>query len=259
MAKLSKKDSKKVDGSLFVKMLNKVYLGGVIPEAIMNFDTGVVDAVDVTNSLFLHIRGECQLPGLGEIGLGDLSLLCKYLDSFQGKLEISKKDNRLSFKAANDNGQLQYLCQNTEFIATSVKGVNLGKKLFDPCIVKIALEESVCQHYITYFNLTKIKAVEFLVDNNGRVTIKGGLESEHKFILELGECEFIGKHKNASGFVVKVYAHHLSAIINTLTWSTEENKPVVMAAPEHPLLLRQSDDEYWALLPLNMDATELGE
>lgn len=256
MAKLSKKDSKKVDGSLFVKMLNKVYLGGVIPEAIMNFDTGVVDAVDVTNSLFLHIRGECQLPGLGEIGLGDLSLLCKYLDSFQGKLEISKKDNRLSFKAANDNGQLQYLCQNTEFIATGVKGVNLGKKLFDPCIVKIALEKSVCQHYITYFNLTKIKAVEFLVDNNGRVTIKGGLESEHKFILELGECEFIGKKKDMQDFSVKVYAHYVSAVFNVLSWTEGGGKPVIMMAPKHPLLLKQSDDEYWALLPLNVETEE---
>lgn len=255
MAKLLKKGSKKVDGVLFVNMLHKVYLGGVIPEAIMNFDTGVIDAVDVTNSLFLHIQGKCQFPDLGEVGLGDLSLLCKYLESSQGELEINKQDNRLSFKAANNNGQLQYLCQSTEFIATGVKGMNLSK-LFDPCIITIDLDENICQQYLMYFNLTKTKAVEFLVNEKGRVSIKGGLDSEHKFTLDVGECELIGKKKNTQGFAIKVYAHHLSAVFNTLTWSAEENKPVIMMAPKHPLLLKQSDDEYWALLPLNVETEE---
>jgi hypothetical protein len=255
----NKKEPVGIEALAFAKALQKIYLGGAVPEVVIDFSQGLADAVDVTNSLFLHVQsGALCLKEMGEVGLGDLALLCKYLESFQGQLTVNKKGNRLLFKS-DGNGQFQYLCQEVEFIYTGVKGMDLSK-LFDPCILKLNITPEFCKQYAIYFNLIKTKAVELIVDSdNGKLKMVGGLSSEHKFTLDLGKYTMISNSKkNNQDFSIKVYAHHLAAILGVLVWE-EDELPELMLAPKHPLLLKQSDDAFWALLPLSENQSDLGE
>lgn len=246
-----------VDSKGFSDMLKKVYLGGIVPEAVIDFDEGLIEAVDISNSLFLHVHYDSEdFNGFGQVGLGDLSLLCKYLEASQGEVNIGKNGNRLDIRGAG-GGNLKYLCQEVEFISTSVKGIELSK-LFEPCLLSCRIEENVCKQYLMYSSLVKTKAVEFVIDDEGAINAIGGLESEHKFTLDIGEAKVLPKQKFKKGFSIKVYASHLREVLSVLSWEDKE-KPELMFAPNHPLLLKQNDDAFWALLPLSENQSDLGE
>lgn len=232
------------------KLLKRVYLGGIIEEAVVDMDTYTIQAVDVTNSLFLKVTEDGTEKGIGKIGIGNLSLVTKFLDTFKGEIGIKKNGNRLVI-SSEGRGELKYLMVDPDFIPTIVNEDNT-EALLSPCVIKVDLEKTVCTNFSTYFSLLKPKSAKIIYDTNSKaVSVESGLLSDHQFNLPIGIATVLGG-KDApqpESFSISVFCQHFDQILNVLEWD-EKNKPWILMAPEHPLLVVLNDKNIWALLPL---------
>lgn len=242
--------AKELKARNLLNLLKRVYLGGVISEAVLNFNKGMIEAVDSTNSLFLHCIDDVLLKGFGEVGLGDLSLVCKYLESVgDEKLKVLKSDNRLEI-SSEGKGVLKYLLSDSEYVSSSVKGGELDQ-LIDPSTCTAELKEDFCKQLLLLVNLTKVRDIEFTAKDD-MIVVCGGQESSHQFSLVLGQYKKIPK-KKFQNVSVRIYAHHLSAIIsNALVWN-DKTYPVLYLAQDRPVIVKQDDNNLWALLPVEDD------
>ncbi len=229
------------------KLLRRAYLGGIIEEAVVNMDDYSIQAVDVTNSLFLKVSENAKEENIGKVGIGNLSLVCKYLDTFKGDVALKKANNRLVI-TAKGRGELKYLLVDPDFIPTVVNEDNT-EALITPCVVKVNLSKEACSDFSTYFNLLKPKAAKIIYNEETKsVSVESGLESDHQFNLQVGPAQILGEAA-VSSFSVSVFSQHLDQILGTLEWSEIEH-PWILMAPEHPLLVLLNNDNIWALLPL---------
>ena len=243
------------DGTKLLRLLKRVNLGGIIEEAVVDLDSCSVQAVDVTSSLFVNVAEESDIDGIGEVGIGNLALVCKYLEAFKGEIEIEVVENRLVI-ASKGRGKLKYLTTDPEFIPTSVKEGNI-EALIEPCSISVALDKAKCADISTYFGLIKPKSAHFVFDAKAKkVIVNSGLSSDHQFTFDLGPATIIAGKKAAVSFDVEVYSSHIEAIFNVLEWTDEKKRPKIFMwrgeEPDfiHPAIIRQDENNMWALLPL---------
>lgn len=240
----------KIDSSLLSNLLKKVYLGGIVEEAVVDLGLNTVQAVDPTNSVFLNVSIDESEEKIGRIGIGSptLSMIIKHLDIIKGDIEISKRENRLCI-SAKGRGEVKYLTVDEEFISTVVLEDNT-EEMVEPCVIIADIPAQACSDFNTYMSLVKTKSARFYFDHKTRkVHVESGLESEHQFTIPFGGAEFIDKEHKGS-FSVTVYGQHISQIFSALEWS-ENEKPRLLMAPDHPLIVLQNDTNLWACLPLN--------
>lgn len=232
-------------------LIKRINLGGIVEEAIIDFDNASCQAVDVTNSLFLKVgNSEETNDGIGVVGIGNLALLSKYIDTFKNsEIKIKKKDNRIIF-SSKDHGQLSYLSTDIDFISTAVKEDDISL-LLEPCVIKLELSKEVCSDISTYFSLVKSKSAIISVDvKKESILLEGGEKTDHQFSINVGKFSFVGKKKASMGsFSVKIYSEHFNAVVSVLEWTKEET-PTILMAPEHPLIFKQNKENIWALLPI---------
>lgn len=243
------------DGTNLSRLLRRIHLGGIIEEAVVDMDSCSSQAVDVTNSLFLKVATESSIENVGVVGIGNLSLVCKYLDTFKGEIDISKEGNRLII-AGKGRGNLKYLTTDPEFIPTTVEEGNI-ESLLEPCVVSVDLEKQACADISIYFSLIKAKAATLTFDPKTKMfTLDSGLSSEHQFNFPLGKGTVISGKAAKSKFSVNIYSEHIGAIFNVLEWPAEEPPPILLMAPEHPVIICQDEENMWAMLPLAQTADE---
>jgi hypothetical protein len=241
----------KISGIELLKLLRRVHLGGIIEEAVIDFGGGTIQAVDMTSSLMVNCKGDVSME-FGEMGLGDLSLLSRYLASVTGDIAFTKKDNRLIIESGI--GTLSYLTKDISFITTAIEAGDVSK-LMEPCVCKVVFSEDACKEYLMYAGLVKSQRLQFTV-GAGQVSLHCGLESEHRFDMLVGKAVSLGAKKKAiPEFSVDVYSQHFSAICSVLEWG----EPYIMMAPEHPIIVKQNDDNFWAMLPLGDSGAATGE
>ena len=243
-------------GEQLLKLIRRINLGGIIGEAIIDFDNSSAQAVDVTNSLFLKVKNGESLNKIGTVGIGDLALLGKYIDTFKDSdIALKKKDNRIIF-SSKGHGQLSYLTTDTDFIATAVNEEDISL-LIKPCVIKVELTKEVCSDISTYFSLVKSKSANIMVNaKTETVSLTGGEKTEHQFEINIGKFSFVGKKKASfESFSMGIYSDHFSSVISVLEWSKEES-PTILMAPEHPLIFMQNEENIWALLPVGETTEE---
>jgi hypothetical protein len=240
----------KVESSTISKLLKKVFLGGIVEEAVVDLDLNTVQAVDPTNALFLKVT---EIPsedkGIGRVGIGSptLSTVIKHLESIKGEVEIGKENKRLLI-GAKGRGEVKYLTVEEEFISSLVEEDNIAQ-LVEPCEVSVEISQQFCSDFNFYMSLVKTKAATFNFDaKTQNVVVTSGLESEHQFSIPIGKAEMLSKVEE--NFSVTIYGEHANQIFNVLEWN-EDEKPLVLIAPEHPLIIYQNDDNIWACLPLS--------
>lgn len=237
----------KIDRIKLSKLLKRIYLGGLITETVIDFKSSAVQAIDITNSIYLNCFEDIKANELGEVGIGDLALLCKYLDSIKEDIDIEKKDNRLILKS--NVGELKFLTTDPEFIATAINKDN-PEKLLEDCILTIDLSEDTAKNILSYSSFVKTKAIDFNIAKDGNVELSGGLESEHQFRLPIGKVKSSKKQ-----FSVKTYSQHFFAVIGVLEWE-DGFTPQINLAPDHPIVISLDGDNFWALLPLAENNSE---
>lgn len=246
------------DGTNLSRLLRRIHLGGLIEEAVVDMDSCSSQAVDVTNSLFLKVATESNIENVGIVGIGNLSLVCKYLDTFKGEIDISKDGNRMII-AGKGRGSLKYLTTDPEFIPTTVEEGNI-ESLLEPCVVSVDLEKQSCSDISTYFSLIKAKSATLTFDPKTKmVVMDSGLSSDHQFNFPLGKGAVVSGKVIKSKFSVNIYSEHISAIFNVLEWPADKSKdpsPVLLMAPEHPVIICQDEDNMWAMLPLAQTVDE---
>jgi len=238
------------DGSKLLRLLRRVHLGGLIEEAVVNLDSYSIQAVDITSSLFANIAEEGDIDGIGEIGIGNLSLVCKYLETFKGEVALEMDGNRLIISSSG-RGKLKYLTTDPEFIPTAIKEGDV-ESLLGQCIISVVLEKSVCADIVTYFGLIKPKSAKFKYDPKSKsIVVESGLASDHQFSFQVGKAKIISEGK--APFSVEVYSEHIGAVFNVLDWSDEKEKPCLFMQDKHPIIIQQNENNLWALLPLGIE------
>jgi hypothetical protein len=226
------------------RLLKKVYLGGIITEAVVDFGANTIQAVDPSSALFIKVTEPPSEDGVGRVGIGNLSTVIKHLDVINGETSIMKNGNRLVI-GASGRGEIKYLITAEEFISSAVAEDNIDA-LLEPCVVQLELTQQNCSDFSTYMSLVKNKSTTFIYDpTDSTVRVDAGLESENQFTIPFGKAECYNK---VPAFSVTVYSQHLDQIFGVLEWGKEP--PLILMAPEHPLIVAQDENNIWACLPL---------
>ncbi len=251
----------KIDSGIVAKLLKKVYLGGLVEEAVVDFDNIEVQAVDPTSVVFLKVTEplpeKTKNAEIGRVGIGSptLSLIIKHLEAIKGEVAISKQDNRLVI-AAKDRGEVRYLTVEEEFISTVVAEDNINE-LMEPCVVSVEIPAQACADFNSYMTLLKTKSAKFCYDSKaGTVHIEAGLESENQFNVPFGKADFDESAEPTGDFSVTVYGSFINQIFGALIWPEKGLPPAILMAPDHPLIVVQDDNNIWACLPLIESAGE---
>ena len=245
----------RTEGNIIASLLKKVYLGGIVEEAVVDLGANTVQAVDPTNAVFLKVSGKPSEDSIGRVGIGNptLSMIIKHLDAIKGEIAIKKEKNRLVI-GAKGRGEIKYLTVGEEFISSVVDEDNIGS-LVDPCLISVEIPAQACADFIAYMTLIKTKSAKFCYNPKTKsVHVESGLESEHQFEIPFGRAELLSEEK-PDAFSVTVYGNHVNQILSVLEWN-EKEKPLILMAPGHPLILLQDDDNIWACLPLTETAGE---
>lgn len=228
------------------KLLKRVYLGGVVDECVLTaIEEGFayIQAVDISNTIFIDVATNVPLPALGKVGLGSLGMLCKFFDATKGSNYTLNLDQNRLVILAGQHGRLNYLLTQADLIPTTVDDSASMTKLLATCTHEIALTEEKAKDILTYLSMLKLPSVA-LSYCPPEAVISGGLESEHQFDLSLGTAT----GDAALPFAVNVHADKLAAVLGVLEWGT----PVLHFAAGRPLIVEQDADNLWALVPVNV-------
>lgn len=238
------------------KLLQRAYLGGLVRECVLVEDQGFtyIQAVDMSNSLYLDVGITTSLTSLGTLGLGDLTVLTKFLETHKDNpdLKIVRNNNRLVITAGT-RGRMKYLLAEPEAIPTTVSDPDSMPRLVQTVTHVVNITAAQAHDIQSLVNTIKPAAVNFVLGADGNVTIAGGLQSDHQFELPIGPLVTGGN----APFQTSVYANHLVAVLNVLDWAPDpppENwpGPQILAAANRPLIVRQDDDSLWALSPVQV-------
>lgn len=226
------------------RLLKRVHLGGIIGECVLEEGKNGVNhvrAIDLTNSLILSVTAKTNFTDFKELGIGDLSTLCRYLESADEETEMEVTENRIIFK--NASGKFKYLLSQPELIPTVLEDKEALEGLIATYNHEVTVSEEVQKSFLSNIGLTKTNSVEVYMDGKNAI-IRGGLDSEHKFSIRIGTVS--GTKDSERKFTVPIFGSHMGAVLTALDWSNNENLPIIMLKAGKPIILKQQKD-MWAL------------
>lgn len=238
----------RINANILKKMLNRVYLGGIIEQCVLDVDSkgvGVIQSVDMTNCLFLRCEENISIGNKTKLGLGNLKLLCGFLDSCtEEEINIVVEKNRVVF-SRKGHGKLSYLLSEAEVIPTIVEEPDAIKSFIDGIEIEVPIKESFKDDLLSYLSLTGLGSIRFSIGEKepGKIVVLGGLDSDHKFRL------FLTKLKNFKNepYELELNAKILIAILNVLEWEGLD-QPVFGFGPDQPLTITNGANNFWTLV-----------
>lgn len=236
------------------RILKRVHLGGLVEECVLNEEKGGVNsiqAIDLTNSLVLSITGKTEFEDFDELGLGDVGTLSRYLDSAEQETDVELSGNRLVF--TNKFGSFKYLLSQPDLIPTAVEDKNIVKALVDNCTHEVTLQEEFHKNFSQNMALTKTNNASVTIKKGNKVSVSGGLDSEHQFTLNVGKANVIEETRN-NEFTIPIYGTHFGAVLNVLDWTVRENLPKLMMSKGKPIVIKQNKD-VWCLTIVKGEST----
>jgi len=225
--------------------LEKVHLGGLIGECVLVCEGDQVSttAVDLTNSVFLSIQTPINMNNLGTIGLGNLSIMTKFIEMMTGDIIINESGHKLSIKPTGEGPSLKYLLALPDYVSTYDAGHSDAlETLKEQNPYEAEIPKAAVEGYIQMMGLLKAKSGIFSAAPGANMTLTGGLETEHQFSVDLGPAPDDLDQPFTLGF----YAEHLRAVLATV----KEKDLFFKFGPERPILVSViEEDSWWALLP----------
>ena len=233
------------DANAFSSLLRRVHLSGIIGECVVNIEGGVVniEALDCTNSVFVHGSAKVAEEGDAVFGIGNMSTLAKFLtgnDSVEIKIQKSKDSEWLTAKR-KAYGSVKFLLLDPTEVPTAVQETGVAEKISSGASNSTVILD---------------KAVNGLVDLCGMVgsltvdlTVKGGLLTVST--AERAPQQFrvpFGKMNKKEDFTVRIYSEHLLPVLKELDFS-DDKKPKLFLGENAPVIVKQGG-VLWAITPL---------
>lgn len=240
----------------FITLLKRVRLGGVLESCVIETTKkGIarVQAVDITNSLFLSISIASfeNMKEEGVFGIGNIELLEKFFSSVEDEETVSMEvdDNRLVFKRKG-HGRLNYLLTEPDLIPTKEDyNEESVSKLLKQCEFGLDLSKKACDDFSSYMNMVKTKEAK-LVFKKGKVKLEGGSINEHQFSVELGKANPLKKKADEdSSFEIPVIGDQLVKVLSAIDFKKEE--PTISFSENNPVVIKIDDENVWALVPIS--------
>jgi len=226
------------------RAIRDVNLGDIIEECVITFedDEAVIQAMDLTSSLYVETTASAEFED-GQIGIGSLALFGKYLGFLKGsEVDIQQKENRLIVKP--DTGTIvKYLLAEVDLIPSFNEewGNDILTKELENYGKSMKLQKSSVDSCLKYFGLFTPNSMYFEVDKKGLVTLHGGKETDHIFIVDLG------KIKGVDPCVVKVYGKHLTPVLSAIDYSSHPK----LYLKEDEAVIIATDISSWMLQPIS--------
>jgi len=150
-------------------------------EAIFNIGNNSLKAIICHCSKIVALRGNLkgEFDNIGDIGIDDVQFLTKCVKSFQGNINLSKKDNKLILK--DDKLTISCILRNPTYIKNSLDNNKFDEILNSNTSNPIKLTENQIKELITYYNTVGSYDI-ILTNKNGKLAI----------ISEKNENELIG-------------------------------------------------------------------
>ncbi len=254
-----------LNGKKLLKLLSRIHLGGSIEECVLKFkkNAATIQAVDMTNTIFISCQ-EKIFQKDGTLGLGNLTILTKYLESMTAdkcgttaeedkekvddNLEMKISKNRLHLSRRN-SGKFMYLLTDADLVPTAVPSDKVNfKKFLKIKGAKFDITKEFIKEYLYYVGLIKPKSVTLSVSKNGELILTGGLSSSHQFKIK-------GPKGKKSKDSIHVNTAFLTPILNALE-ITKKKTPALRFGDESPLVITQDDNNIWAILALSKEEDE---
>lgn len=200
-----------------VQSLEAVHLGGIVEECVVHIkdNNAHIKAMDMTTTVYIQTDSPFDHED-AELGLGNLSLLIKYLKSYtSGDMEFTRKDNTLTIKPET-GGTLKYLLSEVSLVPTySEEWEEEGDPIeaaIENADCSITVNEESVKEFLKLMGLFKPNGVTISVTKRGKVTIQGGNETEHQFSVEWGSTEATIKEP----IQVRLYGANITAVLSQL-------------------------------------------
>ena len=236
-----------VDAKRLASFLSKINLGGLLNECVLHSGEDFVSAssIDPSNIIFLSVQEDIDISPLGDLGLGDIGIISKFVsDCPTPELKLVKKINRIVI--AHSGVELQYLLTDPTFITTSVEGGKIDE-IINNCKFSFKLTKEVKESFLYTTNLLKVKTASIVIEND-KVFLTGGLANEHNFRLYSGVLE---EGPSDEKFTCSFYADYIKAVFSVLDFE-EDEEPTIVFSPEYPMIVQEANNS-WAIFPLTLD------
>lgn len=237
------------NGTSFCNLLRRVHLKGLLEECVVKTDkeTCSIQAVDMSNTVFVSSKE--KIAGIKDfnVGLGKLSLLVNFLEEEQAT-QGTIKDGWLILKKKG-HGTVKTLLLEKDQVPTAFNPENQKnpvqeiKKITN---AELVMEKKSVENLLYYINLMNCNTVLFKVKGS-TVCVSNNKDSEQQFDLRFGVC---AGEKGKDEYITEVFGQYLSAVLRTLTWEGDGSTPSMRLGPGAPILISQNKDNHWALTPI---------
>lgn len=229
------------DGAALGCLLNRVYLAGLIEECVLEIanEHGKINAVDMSNSVFLS----CSEPIKGmadmKIGLGNLGILCRFFQE-EGTYSFSIKEKWIIAKKKG-HGYIRVRLLDTAQVPTVVVHKDAKSKILGGCSASFNITQKIAEDLIYYIGLLSTGTVSFNIKDN-HVFIHSNKLEEQQFNLSVGVIK-------ADDIKTEVYGQHLVKIVQCLKWE-KDIIPNIHLGDGAPVVIQQDEDNLWAITPI---------
>lgn len=226
------------------RLLNHVFLGGLVNECVLTIkdEIGIIQGIDNSNCLFYSCSEVLEKISDMELGIPNLSILSKFLNDYTDEhigFQITRDEKQLILKPGR-GGVLKLLLLDTELVPTHIKEQTAKDEMLSNHNFSLVFNENTAQDYLYYSNLLKNQS-SLIAVTDGKVSLSSGSNELNQFDLKLGVIDY-------NDFTIEVYKEHLVAVVQNLSWD-DGNKPEFLFGENTPVIIKQDDNNIWALTP----------
>ena len=234
-----------LSSSLILRILNAVFLGGIIEEfaLIIKNGIGTIASLDKTTCLFAFARGAVGNIPDASLGIKDGGFLTKAITATGAeKIVYSIEDDKWFVLNLPNIGDIKLLLTAPEMIPTSVLNYEEPvQKIKASAPIKVALTKDGCERFLCFQNLVKNDSTMITVKETD-VFIGSGKYETKTFVVKVGQIE---KPMEQKDFSATVLCEHLTAVLLSLDW-VNGLPPVMNIGVNAPVLITQGDF-FWSL------------
>jgi hypothetical protein len=240
------------DQKKLLDLVTNVSVNGLINQCVIRVTKkgiGIVDAIDMSNSVFVHCEEQVLEKSETEVsyGLPDLSLIGNYLSHVEEvKFSIQGDDGeeRHFVMSSRKSGRMRLRLLEVEGVPTVVKDDKAVSKLLegykDVEGYKINEEDRTrCSYY-----LSAVSAVGSITLGAKKASIRISNEEDSAQHFEFQFGKSIGKGKDAA---VTVYGDHFLSVLKNVDLS--DGELTVLILDNSPVIFKKGKN-LWALQPI---------
>jgi len=223
-------------------LLRGVHLNGLLRECVLVVKDGVgcVDAIDMSNTVFLSLSRKIKDMEDITLGIGNLPTICKVLaDAGEDEVTITVKGDWLTI-TRKGHGRLRSLLLEVDQVPTAVSDTKAKDKLLKHKGVNVGISSDAMQDFVYYMGLVKSKGVVFET-SKGVLYLKSKSSDQEQFRIKLGKLD--------TDVSVEVNGDFLLQILQTCL-QLQNELPAVYVGENKPVILRLNKKNIWALTPI---------